>query len=242
MFERYTEKARRTIFFARYEASQFGTPEIESEHLLLGILREGKAALNAILGLTQIEDIRLQIESRSTIGPKTSTSVDMKLTNECKRILAYGAEEAMRMDQKHIGIEHLLLGILREDKCLAAQILHKQGVKLDKARKLISAAEDQLVTAPSHPVPPQEVQPEPEELPPTRNPVAIRVILTCESETLVAYRSHLGPPRIGESVRIRDDDGATHNYRVQDVIWDLALDEPIVLKEVNVRVVKANAE
>ena len=242
MFERYTEKARRTIFFARYEASQYGASEIESEHLLLGILREGKAALNAILGLTQIEDIRVQIESRSTIGPKIMASIDLPLTNECKRILAYGAEESMRMSQKHIGIEHLLIGILREDKCLAAKILHKQGLKLDKARKLIAEARDQLATSASNPVPAQAVQRELEELPPTRKPVTIRVVLTCESEILIAYRSHFGPPRIGESIRMHSDDGATYTYRVQDVVWELRLDESIVLKEVNVQVVKVDTE
>ena len=242
MFEKYTEKARRTIFFARYEASQFGTPEIESEHLLLGLLREGKSALNAVLGLGGKEEgIRAAIVP-SQQGQKMSASVDLPLTNECKRILAYGAEEAVRLGDKHIGIEHLMLGILREDKCLAAKILHKQGLKLDKARKLIAEAKDRLATTTSNPVPAQAVQPEFEELPPTRKPVTIQVAITCESEILLAYRSHFGPPRIGESIRILSDDGATHTYRVQDIVWELRLDEAIVLRGVNVRVVKVNAE
>jgi len=114
MFERYTEKARRVIFFARYEASQFGSPYIETEHLLLGLLREDKALANRFLrSHAAVESIRKQIEGHTTIREKVSTSVDLPLSHECKRVLAYGAEEAERLNHKHIGTEHLLLGLLR---------------------------------------------------------------------------------------------------------------------------------
>src|SRR6266403_1060114 len=93
MFERYTEKARRVIFFARYEASQFGSPYIETEHLLLGLLREDKALTNRFLrSHASVESIRKQIEGHTTIREKVSTSVDLPLSNECKRVLAYAAE------------------------------------------------------------------------------------------------------------------------------------------------------
>ena len=118
MFERYTEKARRVIFFARYEASQFGSPCIETEHLLLGLLREDKALANRFLrSSASVESIRKQIEAHTTLREKVSTSVDLPLSHECKRVLAYGAEEAERLNHKHIGTEHLLLGLLREEKC-----------------------------------------------------------------------------------------------------------------------------
>ena len=98
MFERYTEKARRAIFFARYEASQFGSREIESEHLLLGVLRERESKLGFILDLMHKEpEIRAKIEAVTAQREKFSTSVDLPLTNECKRILAYAAEEAGRL-------------------------------------------------------------------------------------------------------------------------------------------------
>ena len=98
MFERYTEKARRVIFFARYEASQFGSPYIETEHLLLGLLREDKALTNRFLrSHASVESIRKQIEGHTTIREKVSTSVDLPLSNECKRVLAYAAEEAERV-------------------------------------------------------------------------------------------------------------------------------------------------
>ena len=95
MFERYTEKARRVIFFARYEASQFGSPYIETEHLLLGLIREDKALANRFLrSHAAVESIRKQIEAHTTIREKVSTSVDLPLSHECKRVLAYAAEEA----------------------------------------------------------------------------------------------------------------------------------------------------
>ncbi len=96
MFERYTEKARRTIFFTRYEASQFGSLYIETEHILLGLLRENRELVR-LLPQGSGESIRKQIEAHTTFFEKVSTSVDLKLSNESKRVLAYGAEEAERL-------------------------------------------------------------------------------------------------------------------------------------------------
>ncbi|MDE3147870.1 MAG: ATP-dependent Clp protease ATP-binding subunit, partial [Acidobacteriota bacterium] len=141
MFERYTEKARRVIFFARYEASQFGSPYIETEHLLLGLLREDKALTNRFLrSHASVESIRKQIEAHTTIREKVSTSVDLPLSNECKRVLAYAAEEAERLGHKHIGTEHLLLGLLREEKCFASEILQERGLKLAQIRDELARA------------------------------------------------------------------------------------------------------
>jgi ATP-dependent Clp protease ATP-binding subunit ClpC len=148
MFERYTEKARRVIFFARYEASQFGSPYIETEHLLLGLLREDKALTNRFLrSHASIESIRKQIEGRTTIREKGSTSVDLPLSQECKRVLAYAAEEAEKLQHKHIGTEHLLLGLLREDKSFAAEILHDRGLRLTAIREELGRAQTEKATA-----------------------------------------------------------------------------------------------
>ena len=145
MFERYTEKARRVIFFARYEASQFGSPYIETEHLLLGLLREDKALANRFLrSHAAVESIRKQIEGHSTIREKVSTSVDLPLSHECKRVLAYGAEEAERLNHKHIGTEHLLLGLLREEKCFAATILRESGVTLLAVREELPLGDQEV--------------------------------------------------------------------------------------------------
>ena len=136
MFERYTEKARRVIFFARYEASQYGSPYIETEHLLLGLMREDKALANRFLRQQgSIESIRKEIEARITIRERISTSVEVPLSAECKRILNMAAEEAERLGHKHVGTEHLLLGILREEKCFGAEILLERGLRLSSLRE-----------------------------------------------------------------------------------------------------------
>jgi len=138
MFERYTEKARRAIFFARYEASQFGSPYIETEHLLLGLLREDKALTYRFLPRGSSENIRNEVESHSTVREKTPTSIDLPLSDESKRALEYGAEEADRLGHKHIGTEHLVMGLLREKKCFAAQLLNDHGLRLEAMREDLS--------------------------------------------------------------------------------------------------------
>lgn len=140
MFERYTEKARRVIFFSRYEASAFGSPYIETEHLLLGLLREDKA-LTSRMGITSVEEIRREIEVHTGVPrERISTSVDLPLSNECKRILAYAAEEAENFNHPHIGTEHLLAGVLREEGCFAAELLKKHGLTLEAVRRDLKSA------------------------------------------------------------------------------------------------------
>ncbi|HKE34909.1 MAG TPA: Clp protease N-terminal domain-containing protein [Candidatus Acidoferrum sp.] len=136
MFERYTEKARRVIFFARYEASQYGSPYIETEHLLLGLLREDRALAARFLGGTKVEpEIRADIEQQIIHRERIDTSVEMPLTAESMRILNFAAEEAERLGHGHVGTEHLLLGMLRMEGSLAAQVLQKRGLKLDQIRE-----------------------------------------------------------------------------------------------------------
>jgi ATP-dependent Clp protease ATP-binding subunit ClpC len=143
MFERYTEKARRVIFFARYEASQFGSPSIETEHLLLGLLREDDALTNRFLrSHASTESIRKQIEARTPVREKVPTSVDMPLSEECKRVLVFAAEEAERLSHKRIGTEHLLLGVLREDKSFAAQMLRERGLRLAALREELTRTQN----------------------------------------------------------------------------------------------------
>src|SRR3989475_7531368 len=129
VFERYTEKARRVIFLARYEASQYGSPYIETEHLLLGLMREDKALANRFLRQQgSIESIRKEIEARITIRERISTSVEVPLSAECKRILNMAAEEAERLGHKHGGTQHLVLGIPRGRKRFGAGIAVARGV------------------------------------------------------------------------------------------------------------------
>jgi ATP-dependent Clp protease ATP-binding subunit ClpC len=140
MFERYTEKARRVIFFARYEASQFGAPAIEPEHLLLGLMREDKTLTGRFFPRAQvsIESIRKEIEGRTLLREKISTSVELPLAPETKHVLAYAHEESDRLQHRHIGTEHLLLGLLREERSMAAEILYERGLRLNAVRDEIA--------------------------------------------------------------------------------------------------------
>jgi ATP-dependent Clp protease ATP-binding subunit ClpA len=143
MFERYTEKARRVIFFARYEASQFGSPYIETEHLLLGLLRENKG-ITRRLSRPQFtfESIRRRIEEQKPPQKSTSTSVDMPLSEGCKRALKYAAEEAERRGDEHIGTNHLLLGLISEKDGLAAKVLSEVVIDASAFRDEISRMSD----------------------------------------------------------------------------------------------------
>ncbi len=148
MFEKYTEKARRAIFFARYEASQFGSPTIETEHLLLGVLRADRILVNRLLrSPDSVEEIRKEIERSTSVREKISTSVDLPVSNEGKRVLAYTAEEAERLGHKHIDTCHMLLGLLREEKSFAAKLLNDQKVYLSQVREQIHELESARETA-----------------------------------------------------------------------------------------------
>jgi len=131
VFERYPEPARRVIFFARYEASQFGSATIESEHFLLGLIREDEKGLRRFLPVSAtVDEIRRRIEDQVTVHEKTSTSIDIPLSAECKCILNNAAEESGLLGHQHIDSCHLLLGVLSEENCLAAKILKGLGLEL----------------------------------------------------------------------------------------------------------------
>jgi ATP-dependent Clp protease ATP-binding subunit ClpA len=141
MFERYTEKARRVLFFARCEASQHGSPYIETEFLLLGLLREDPALVKRFLGPTNLAAaVRTEIESQIVRHERISTSVEMPLTNESKMALNLAAEQSERLAQRHIGTEHLLLGMLRVEGSLAAKLPRKRGLNPEAMREQLAKA------------------------------------------------------------------------------------------------------
>ncbi|HXX20159.1 MAG TPA: Clp protease N-terminal domain-containing protein [Candidatus Acidoferrum sp.] len=129
MFERYTERARRVIFFARYEASIYGSPYIETEHLLLGLLREDRGLAKWFPGQHNVAaEIRAEIDKRVSKGDPFGPSVEVPLSGESKQILNLAAESAERLGHRYIETEHLVIGILRVEKSLAAQILFSRGL------------------------------------------------------------------------------------------------------------------
>src|SRR5215467_12220909 len=112
MFERYSEKSRRAIFFARYEASQYGNAYIETEHLLLGVLRERSRSIHQYFESPfSLDEIRREIESSLTIGTRIPTSVEVPLSEKVKHILNTSFEEAKRLSQSTVSTDHLLFAI-----------------------------------------------------------------------------------------------------------------------------------
>lgn len=129
MFERYTDQARRVIFFARYEASHYGTPQIETEHLLLALLREDRLFFDHLLGPAgSSESLEKMVRLPMKKGSRIPTSVEIPLSESSVRVLRFASEEAERLALRHVDTHHLLLGILREDDCPAAKSLRESGI------------------------------------------------------------------------------------------------------------------
>jgi ATP-dependent Clp protease ATP-binding subunit ClpC len=140
MFERYTESARRALFFARYEASQWGSPSIETEHLLLGLIREPRGLPTRILlsrGDGTLDAIRIAVDERITRRERFPESVEIPFSGEMKRALNYAAEEADRLGHSYIGNEHLLLALLRDTHTVAGSTLGSLGFGHDTVSKAV---------------------------------------------------------------------------------------------------------
>lgn len=153
MFERFTEAARRALFFARYEASQMGGTSIEPDHLILGLIRKSKGLVPQILALSQIspDAIRAEIKRRPVSKEKISTSVEIPFAAGANRALLYAAEEADRLMHDYIGTEHVLLGLLREEASGAPSILTMHGLRLNDVRNTIVRLLGESETGPESP-------------------------------------------------------------------------------------------
>lgn len=137
MFERYTERSRRVIFFARYEALQYGSQTIAPEHILLGLMREDKtlsARFFPFRHILTVDSIRRDVEERIVLRDRIPQSSELHLSAATKQILFYANDESRQLKNRHIGPEHLLLGIVREEKSVAAEILFGYGLRLNDVR------------------------------------------------------------------------------------------------------------
>ncbi|HMQ03088.1 MAG TPA: ATP-dependent Clp protease ATP-binding subunit [Pyrinomonadaceae bacterium] len=137
MFERYTERSRRVIFFARYEALQYGSTVIAPEHILLGLMREDKTLapryFPARRGVT-VDSVRKEVEARIVLRDRIPQSAELHLAPETKRILFYASEESRQLKSRNIGPEHLLLGMAREERSVAAEIIFQLGFRIQDVR------------------------------------------------------------------------------------------------------------
>ncbi|MDP8259411.1 MAG: ATP-dependent Clp protease ATP-binding subunit [Candidatus Gygaella obscura] len=136
MFSRFTERARKVIILAKEEARRFNHDYIGTEHVLLGLIREGEGVAAAVLqkmGLS-LENIRLEVEKLVQPGPSTQILGDIPFTPRAKKALELAAEEARALGHNYIGTEHLLLGLIREGEGIASQVLLNSNLDLDRVR------------------------------------------------------------------------------------------------------------
>ncbi len=137
MFERFTERARRVIILAREEAGRFRHDFVGTEHILLGLIRDGEGIATAVLqrlGL-RLETVKAEAERALAGFPKTLTFGEVPFTPQAKRVLELSIEEARQLGHNYIGTEHLLLGVMKEGQSIAAKILESLGARLDEVRQ-----------------------------------------------------------------------------------------------------------
>lgn len=139
MFNRFTERARKVIILAKEEARRFNHDYIGTEHILLGLIREGEGVAAAVLqkmGLS-LETIRIEVEKLVKPGPTTQILGDIPFTPRAKKALELSAEEARSLGHNYIGTEHILLGLIRDGEGVAFQVLINLGLDLERVRQEI---------------------------------------------------------------------------------------------------------
>ncbi len=136
MFNRFTERARKVIIYAKEEARHFNHDYIGTEHLLLGLVKEGEGVAAAVLQKmgVDLETIRVEIEKLVQAGPETQVMGDIPFTPRSKKALELSAEEARALGHNYIGTEHLLLGLVKEGEGMAYRVLLNLGIDLDRLR------------------------------------------------------------------------------------------------------------
>src|SRR5216684_2893014 len=137
MYERFTDRARKVMQLANQEAQRFNHEYIGTEHILLGLVKEGSGvAANVLKNLDiDLRKIRLEIEKIVQSGPDMVTMGKLPQTPRAKKVIEYSIEEARNLNHNYVGTEHLLLGLLREQEGVAAQVLMNLGMKLEDVRE-----------------------------------------------------------------------------------------------------------
>jgi ATP-dependent Clp protease ATP-binding subunit ClpC len=143
MWQRFTERARKVVFFAQEEAGRLGENYVSTEHLLLGLVRENDSVAARILDRMGVSlgRIRSEIERQVTRGDGR-LGQDMQLTPRAKRVIDLAYDEARQLNNNYIGTEHLLLGLIREGEGLAGRVLSKLGVDLDRTRREVQSLQE----------------------------------------------------------------------------------------------------
>ncbi len=141
MFEKFSDSARRVLFYARYEASQTGSPHIGTEHLLLGLLKETEDVVREIFARSKVSipELQAEVEAQLQRTDRVSTSDEIPLHESCKKALHFALDEAKKLLHGHVGAEHLLLGLLRHKDSTAGAVLHEHGMQLYEVREHVVA-------------------------------------------------------------------------------------------------------
>src|SRR3972149_5095999 len=135
MFERFTERARRVIILAQEEAKRLNHSAVGTEHILLGIIREGEGVASKVLESLNISPDRVRAEIESAIGRGERTPYEeVAFPPRAKKVLELALDEARRLGHNYIGTEHLLLGLIREGEGVAARVLEAMGADLERVR------------------------------------------------------------------------------------------------------------
>ena len=137
MYERFTDRARKVMQLANQEAQRFNHEYIGTEHILLGLIKEGSGvAANVLKNLeVDLRKIRLEVEKLVQSGPEMVTMGKLPQTPRAKKVIEYSMEEARNLNHSYVGTEHILLGLLREQEGVAAQVLMNLGLKLEDVRE-----------------------------------------------------------------------------------------------------------
>jgi ATP-dependent Clp protease ATP-binding subunit ClpC len=137
MFERFTDRARKVMALANQEAQRFNHEYIGTEHILLGLVKEGSGVgANVLKNFdVDIKKLRLEIEKQVKSGPDMVTMGKLPQTPRAKKVIEYAIEEARSLNHNYVGTEHILLGLLRESEGIAAQVLMNLGLKLEDVRQ-----------------------------------------------------------------------------------------------------------
>ncbi|MEM7680373.1 MAG: ATP-dependent Clp protease ATP-binding subunit [Planctomycetota bacterium] len=137
MFERFTDRARKVMALANQEAQRFNHEYIGTEHVLLGLVKEGSGVgANVLKNLdVDLRKVRLEVEKLVKSGPDMVTMGKLPQTPRAKKVIEYAIEEARSLNHNYVGTEHLLLGLLREHEGVAAQVLQNLGLKLEEVRE-----------------------------------------------------------------------------------------------------------
>src|ERR1044071_6005471 len=137
MYERFTDRARKVMQLANQEAQRFNHEYIGTEHVLLGLIKEGSGvAANVLKNLdVDLRKIRLEVEKLVQSGPDMVTMGKLPQTPRAKKVIEYSMEEARNLNHNYVGTEHILLGLLREQEGVAAAVLMNLGLKLEEVRE-----------------------------------------------------------------------------------------------------------